>query len=99
LRPKDSRPPQFWEELVVGPAGLDDEDHLFGGMVGADGSMRNTRPVRARRAGWSNVCTTEYGELRFAYYGVCPDRCPTAHRAELWGIFCVLRRAKKIPWC
>jgi len=53
------------------------------------------KPVMARRAGWSAVSVTECGSLRFAYYGTCPDRCPTAHRAELWGILMALRRGAR----
>jgi len=51
-------------------------------------------PTRARRAGWSGVCTTEQGELRFAFFGTCSDRCPTAHRAEIKAILEVVRRAR-----
>ena len=34
------------------------------------------------------------GNLEFAIFGTCDDRCPTAHRAEVWGILGVLRRAR-----
>ena len=68
-------------------------DNTFTGQASSDGSMIDPRPVRARRAGWSAVSTDEQGELLFALYGPCPDRCPTSHRAELWGIMMVVASA------
>jgi len=67
---------------------------IFTGEVGTDGSMIDLRPIAARRAGWSAVSTDSEGNLAFAIFGTCPDRCPTANRAELWGILCALRRAR-----
>ena len=60
------------------------EDRTFMGLVGTDGSMINPRPACARRAGWSAVKCDREGNVLYAAYGACPDRCPTAHRAELW---------------
>ena len=34
-----------------------------------------------------------FGELRFAIYGTCQDRCPSSHRAEIRGILGVVKRA------
>ena len=69
-------------------------DFVFTGTVGSDGSMPVVRPIRARRTGWAAVATDEDGEFLFACYGPCGDRCPTAHRAEIWGILGVLRHAR-----
>jgi len=79
--------------VAFGTEELEGEDLVFTGLAAADGSMKYMRPVRARRAGWGNVAVKENGELRFAFFGVCPDRCPTAHRAEIWAILHILRRA------
>ena len=59
------------------------EDQVLIGLVGTDGSMINPRPTSARRSGWSVVKCKDDGTLLYAAYGTCPDRCPTAHRAEL----------------
>ena len=69
------------------------EDQTLEGLVGTDGSMIHPRPVCARRAGWSAVRCDREGSLLYAVYGACPDRCPTAHRAELWAFLQALRRA------
>ena len=70
------------------------EAAVFRGKAYTDGSLRNNRPIRARRAGWSAVQASPQGELVFALYGPCPDRCPTAHRAEVMAILHILRRAE-----
>jgi len=94
VAPHRSPPPRWWEDFVLGPGEPEPEEFVFTGVAGSDGSLIDTRPVRARRAGWSAVATNEEGELRFALFGVCPDRCPSAHRADIWGILMVLRSAR-----
>ena len=69
------------------------EDQTFIGLVGTDGSMINPRPVGARRAGWSAVKCDREGKVLYAVHGTCPDRCPTAHRAELWALYPAVCRA------
>ena len=86
-------PPPFREVLEVGEAALEESELIYSGVASSDGSMIDVRPVGARRAGWSAVAGNDAGELRFVFYGTCPDRCPTAHRAELWGVLGILRRA------
>ena len=71
-----------------------DAPAVFSGKAYTDGSLRNNRPIRARRAGWSAVQTGAGGELVFATFGPSPDRCPTAHRAEILAILQLLRRAE-----
>jgi len=93
IAPERKPPPTFYEEWVEGDAFSEQDDYAFTGTAGSDGSLIDLRPIQARRAGWSAVSTSHSGELRFACYGTCPDRCPTAHRAELWGILMVVSRA------
>ena len=85
-RPPQARVPAMRYESVVGPAGRCDADlgFKFTGAAGSDGSMPVGKPTGARRAGWSAVSVSEDGTLAYAIFGSCPDRCPTAHRAELW---------------
>ena len=86
-------PPEFWEDHAFGMDTLEDGEMVFTGVAAADGNLRDGRPIRARRAGWSAMSANVAGELRFAFFGVYPDRCPTAHRAEVWAIIMILRRA------
>ena len=92
--PQLTPPPPFHETLVLGKEELGEDEMVYQGVAAADGSMIDVRPTSARRAGWGAVSADLKGELRFLWYGTCPDRCPTAHRAELWGVIGVLRRAR-----
>ena len=99
VRPDRTPPPPCQVCTEVGAiAAADEDDFVFTGDVGSDGSMKVVRPVMARRAGWGAVAAGPAGELLLADYGSCPDRCPTAHRAELWGILMVVRRGR-LPLC
>lgn len=74
------------------------EDQTLVGLVGTEGSMVNPRFVCARRSGWSTVKCGPEGKLLYALYGACPDRCPTARRAELWA-FKVMTDCKALIDC
>ena len=88
-------PPIFQEELIL----LDPqqaENPLAGsysGKAGSDGSMINIRPVMARRADWGTVQADATGKPLWGHFGTCPDRKPSSHRAEVWGIERTLARA------
>jgi len=94
VAPPRAPPPEALEDFKKGDPEVEKGEAVFTGRAATDGSMIDVKPARARRAGWSGVCTTEEGELRFAFYGTCADRCPTAHRAEIHAILGVLRRAR-----
>jgi len=92
--PMRSPPVPAFEEVSFGPDIIDDEDLVFTGFAGSDGSLPVAMPVRARRGGWAAVSVDDGGELRFAIYGTCQDRCPSSHRAEIRGILEVVKRAR-----
>ena len=61
--------------------------------AGTDGSLIDTKPKAAARAGWAVVLRDEVGEPTVGAYGPCPDMCPSAPRAEAWAIFQAIRLA------
>ena len=67
------------------------------GKCGTDGGMKFLAPRRARRSGLAVAVFTPAGEYVLGIWSPCPDRFPTAHRAEVWAIDVALRHVTKLP--
>ena len=69
------------------------ESVRFAGEAFSDGSLISPLPHGARRAGWAAIGLSSDGVVRHRIFGTCPDRFPSAYRAELRGVLAVLQRA------
>ena len=65
----------------------------FAGEAFSDGSLLSPQPRGARRGGWAAIGVSADGKVQHRIFGTCPDRFPSAYRAELRGVLAVLQRA------
>ena len=93
VQEEEPKGPPFVERWCGGVQPIDNDPYVFTGNVFTDGAMKGPALARLRRAGWAAVTVDDNANIVYGLYGTCPDRFPTAFRAELLAVERVLAYA------